>query len=72
VRLDLVYTPAELRRHGPAGALIGAMSTRMLEEGRRAILYAQLANPTSNARYRRIGYRAVAEILQYRFFAAAT
>jgi predicted GNAT family acetyltransferase len=37
------------------------------EEGANSILYAQLANPSSNAIYRRLGFRAVAEMLSYRF-----
>jgi predicted GNAT family acetyltransferase len=31
------------------------------------ILHTQLANPTSNAIYRRIGYEPVSEVLFYRF-----
>jgi predicted GNAT family acetyltransferase len=31
------------------------------------MLYTDLANPTSNSIYRRIGYRAVAEVLRYGF-----
>ena len=30
-------------------------------------LYADLANPVSNSVYRRVGYRAVTEILSYEF-----
>ena len=43
------------------------VGTRVLEAGDRSILYTQLANPISNAIYRRIGYEAVGEILSYRF-----
>jgi len=39
----------------------------MRDAGFRCILYTDLANPTSNSIYRRIGYRAVAEGLRYRF-----
>jgi len=35
--------------------------------GLRCILYTDLGNTTSNSIYRRIGYRAVAEVLRYRF-----
>jgi predicted GNAT family acetyltransferase len=31
------------------------------------ILYTQLANPTSNAIYRAIGYEPVSDVLRYRF-----
>jgi uncharacterized protein len=35
--------------------------------GYRCILCTDLGNPTSNCIYRRIGYRAVAEAIRYRF-----
>ena len=38
-----------------------------IDEGHRCILYTDLGNPISNSVYRRIGYRAVAEGIQYRF-----
>ncbi|MDQ1446306.1 MAG: hypothetical protein QOI20_2770 [Acidimicrobiaceae bacterium] len=67
VRVQAVYTPGEARRRGYAAALVGALSARLLEQGWRPILYTDLANPTSNSLYRRIGYRAVAECIGYRF-----
>jgi hypothetical protein len=39
----------------------------LVEAGHRCILYTDLGNPTSNSVYRRVGYRAVAEGLRYRF-----
>ena len=39
----------------------------MQEAEHRFNLYTDLGNPTSNSVYRRIGYRAVAEGLRYRF-----
>jgi uncharacterized protein len=67
VRLSGVYTPPEKRNHGYAGACVYALSRRLRDAGSRCILYTDLANPTSNSIYRRIGYRAVAEALRYRF-----
>jgi uncharacterized protein len=67
VRLSGVYTPPEKRKHGYAGACVYALSRRLRDSGYRCILYTDLANPTSNSIYRRIGYRAVAEALRYRF-----
>ena len=66
-RLSGVYTPPEKRNHGYAAACVHALSRRLREAGHRCILYTDLANPTSNSIYRRIGYRAVAEALRYRF-----
>jgi uncharacterized protein len=67
VRLQAVYTPPEKRNRGYAGACVAGLSGRIREAGHRCILYTDLGNPTSNSVYRRIGYRAVAEGLRYRF-----
>ena|SRR6266849_594786 len=67
VRVAGVYTPAGKRKRGYAEACVYALSQRLREAGFRCILYTDLANPTSNSIYRRIGYRAVAEVLRYRF-----
>lgn len=67
IRIGPVYTPPELRGRGYATALTAELSQRLLdgrlfEGGRRfCFLYTDLANPTSNAIYERIGYRRVAE-----------
>lgn len=67
VRLSGVYTPPDKRRHGYATACVHALSKQLGDAGYRCILYTDLGNPTSNSIYRRIGYRAVAEVLRYRF-----
>jgi hypothetical protein len=67
VRLSGVYTPHEKRKHGNAAACVGALSMQLRGAGHRCVLYTDLGNPTSNPMYRRIGYRAVAEVLRYRF-----
>ena len=67
IRIGPVYTPPELRGRGYATALSAELSQRLLdgrlfEGGRRfCFLYTDLANPTSNAIYERIGYGRVAE-----------
>ena len=67
VRVSHVYTPPENRRRGYAAACVYGISKYCTEAGYRCILYTDLGNPTSNAIYRRIGYRAVAEAIHYRF-----
>jgi predicted GNAT family acetyltransferase len=67
VRVQAVYTPPDRRNHGYAGACVGDLSKQIREGGHRCILYTDLGNPISNSVYRRIGYRAVAEVLRYRF-----
>jgi uncharacterized protein len=67
IRIGPVYTPPELRRRGYATALTAELSRRLLDGrlfdgGRRfCFLYTDLANPTANAIYERIGYRRIAE-----------
>lgn len=67
VRISGVYTPTEKRKRGYAASCVHALSKHLRHAGFRCILYTDLANPTSNSIYRRIGYRAVAEGLRYRF-----
>lgn len=67
MRVQAVYTPPANRNRGYAGACVGELSRLMLEGGHRCMLYTDLGKPVSNSIYRRIGYRAVAEVLRYRF-----
>ena len=63
-----VYTPDERRGRGYATACVVELSRRQLEKGYAfCALYADLANPTSNGIYRKIGYRPVAESGHYVF-----
>ena len=67
-RIGPVYTPLEFRGRGYGTALTAAVSAWLLREGRRScFLYTDLANPTSNAIYRRIGYESVCDSAMYRF-----
>jgi GNAT superfamily N-acetyltransferase len=61
-RIGPVYTPPKERGHGYASNLVAHVSAGALERGAGACyLYTDLGNPTSNAIYRRLGYRKVAE-----------
>lgn len=66
-RIGAVYTPPAHRRRGDAQAATTALSARVLGGegggGGKAFcfLYTDLANPTSNAIYARIGYRPVGD-----------
>jgi predicted GNAT family acetyltransferase len=62
-RVGPVYTPAEFRRNGYAGALTSHVSAKILAQGNQACLYTDLANPTSNKIYAAIGYEPVADFL---------
>jgi predicted GNAT family acetyltransferase len=73
IRVGPVYTPPELRGHGYATAVTAELSQQLLDGrlfdgGRRfCFLYTDLANPTSNAIYERIGYRRVCESAEITF-----
>jgi RimJ/RimL family protein N-acetyltransferase len=59
-RVADVYTPPAHRRHGYAAGVTTAISRAALAAGARSVvLFTNLANPTSNALYQRLGYRPV-------------
>lgn len=62
IRIGPVYTPPGFRGRGYATALVAELSAWLLAGGRTfCFLFTDLANPTSNAIYRRIGYRQVCD-----------
>jgi predicted GNAT family acetyltransferase len=68
-RVGPVYTPPEHRRHGYAAGVTAACTQHALDtDAEQVILFTDLANPTSNAIYRRLGYRPIDDrmILRYR------
>ncbi|WP_231648506.1 GNAT family N-acetyltransferase [Saccharothrix sp. NRRL B-16348] len=68
VRVDPVYTPAHLRGRGYAGAVSVEVSRAALTAGATdVVLFADPANPTSNALYQRIGYVPVTDFTGYDF-----
>ena len=67
-RVSLVYTPPEHRRRGYGAAGVAALSQHLLDTGARGcMLFTDLANPTSNSVYQRIGYRPAADADVWRF-----
>jgi predicted GNAT family acetyltransferase len=70
MRVSWVYTPPEQRGHGYASALVAALTEQLLAAGNRCcFLYTDLANPTSNGIYQRIGYQPVCDAGHYTFSA---
>jgi len=66
--VSAVYTPPALRGRGYATACVASLSRRLLDAGYDfCALYTDLANPTSNRVYHRIGYRPLANFDLYRF-----
>ncbi len=71
VRLGPVYTPPAARRQGYATALVADVSRRALAAGATTcMLYADLANPTSNHIYRAVGYCRSGDAQEYLFSSA--
>ncbi|MET8576511.1 GNAT family N-acetyltransferase [Streptomyces sp. NPDC005012] len=68
VQVDVVHTPAHLRGRGYAAAVTAEVTRAALAAGARdVVLFADLANPTSNALYRRLGYRPLTTWAVYDF-----
>ncbi|MEV6839988.1 GNAT family N-acetyltransferase [Streptomyces sp. NPDC051133] len=68
IRVTPVYTPAHLRGRGYAAAATVEVSRTALAAGAvEVVLFADLANSTSNGLYQRIGYRPVADFALYDF-----
>jgi RimJ/RimL family protein N-acetyltransferase len=68
VRVGPVYTPVHLRRRGFGGAATAAVSRAALEAGaQEVVLFTDLANPTSNALYQRLGYCPVSDRVHLAF-----
>jgi GNAT superfamily N-acetyltransferase len=64
VRIGPVYTPADCRGRGFGGAVTAAVSQALLDaDAGEVVLFTDLANPTSNALYQRLGYEAVSDWL---------
>jgi predicted GNAT family acetyltransferase len=60
VRVGPVYTPPGHRRRGYGAAVTAAASRAALDGGAAAVvLFTDLANPTSNFLYQRLGYRHI-------------
>ena len=66
--INMVYTPPQLRRSGYATAAVAALSDALLKGGLRfCCLYTDLANPTSNSIYSKIGYRPIRDDVEIDF-----
>lgn len=71
-RIGPVYTPRDQRGHGYGTAITAALTRHLLASGRSlTFLFTDLANPTSNAIYQRIGYRPVVDVDSIAFGDAA-
>ena len=68
VRVGPVYTPPGLRGRGYAGAVTCVVSQAARDAGAgQVLLFTDLANPTSNALYQRLGYEPVEDRAMWSF-----
>ena len=68
LRLGMVYTPPEFRRRGYATSCVAGLTQLLLDSGKsHCFLAADLANPTSNGIYQKIGYRSVCDSQTWHF-----
>jgi RimJ/RimL family protein N-acetyltransferase len=62
-RIGPVFTPAAHRGRGYSGAAVALVSQRLLDQGATPCLFTDQANPVSNRIYQRLGYQAVADMV---------
>jgi uncharacterized protein len=68
ISVNGVYTPPEFRGKGYATACVAGLSRLLLGAGwEYCALFTDLANPTSNSIYQKIGYRPVCDYEEYIF-----
>ncbi|MCL2198370.1 MAG: GNAT family N-acetyltransferase [Defluviitaleaceae bacterium] len=63
-----VYTPPYFRKKGYATSCVAQLSRLILDKGfSKCVLYTDLANPTSNSIYQKIGYRQICDSAMLKF-----
>jgi predicted GNAT family acetyltransferase len=65
-RVGPVYTPREHRGHGYASRAVYEVSQHLVENGVRACLFTDQANPTSNKIYEALGYERLVDMANLR------
>lgn len=68
VAVNFVYTPKGYRGKGYATSTVASLSQKLLEQNYKyCCLFTDLANPTSNSIYKKIGYQPIADYMVYNF-----
>lgn len=65
-RIGPVFTPREHRGQGYGGNAVAQITRKLLDDGARACLYTDQANPTSNQLYASLGYEPVVDMADLR------
>ncbi|MEQ1664454.1 MAG: GNAT family N-acetyltransferase [Bdellovibrionales bacterium] len=63
-----VYTPPELRGLGYASSLVAGVSQKIVNSGKKGMLFTDLANPTSNSIYSAVGYQPLLDFKHINFY----
>ena len=68
IAISWVYTPSHLRKRGYATSCVATLTQRILHSGKHfCCLYTDLANPTSNSIYQKIGYQPICDVQDWIF-----
>jgi predicted GNAT family acetyltransferase len=71
ISIGFVYTPPQFRNNGYATACVAKLTQTLLSSGYKfCALYTDLANPTSNSIYKKIGYNPIQDVNSYLFSSA--
>jgi uncharacterized protein len=65
ISIGYVYTPSQLRNQGYATRMVKCLTDLALEKYDFCSLYTDLANPTSNSIYQKIGYQPIGDSIVY-------
>ncbi|GAA0328204.1 GNAT family N-acetyltransferase [Bacillus carboniphilus] len=61
IGINQVYTPPSHRNKGYASSAVHQLTEQLLKQYKSCVLYTDLANPTSNSIYKKIGYKPIEE-----------
>jgi len=68
ISINFVYTPHPFRNNGYATACVAKLTQTLFSSGYKfCALYTDLANPTSNSIYKKIGYNPIQDVTSYLF-----
>jgi len=68
ISINFVYTPHPFRHNGYATACVAKLTQTLFSSGNKfCALYTDLANPTSNSIYKKIGYNPIQDVNSYLF-----
>lgn len=70
--VGFVYTPDNSRGKGYGSSIVALLSDKIIKEGRKANLFTDLMNSTTNTIYPNVGYRKIGQNIHYDFISRKT